>query len=146
MLSNQEDNTFQKEPVMIVYLYRHLKQLSEQLIQEHDGNVPDTIDELVKLPGVGRKTANLVVITAFDKPGVCVDTHVHRITNRWGYVTTKSADKTEMALRAKLPEQHWNSINWLLVQFGKQICKPIVPLCSMCKLNEICPKIDVLKK
>ena len=125
---------------------RYLKQLSRKLIDEYDSSVPNTIDELVKLPGVGRKTANLVVITAFGKPGICVDTHVHRIVNRWGYVKTRAPDMTETELRKKLPKRFWEMINERLVAFGKQVCKPIRPLCDKCSLSEICPKIGVLQK
>ncbi len=105
--------------------------------------VPDTIEELVKLPGVGRKTANLVVSVAFGKPAVCVDTHVHRIMNRWGAVRTKTPEDTEKALREIAPQELWSRINALLVPFGKEVCRPISPLCSSCPLREECPKIGV---
>lgn len=114
-------------------------------MDRHHSNVPDTLDELLKLPGVGRKTANLVLILGFDKTGICVDTHVHRITNRWGYVKTKSPDETEMALREKLPRKHWKEINNLLVPYGQNLCMPVSPFCSRCKIKEYCKRTDVNK-
>jgi len=117
---------------------RNLKDMAKVLIIDYDGKVPDTINELVKLPGVGRKTANLIVTSAFHKQGICVDTHVHRIMNRWGYVKTKTPNDTEIALRKKLPKRYWAVINFLLVKFGKTICKPINPRCNECRLNKIC--------
>ncbi len=105
--------------------------------------IPDTVEELVKLPGVGRKTANLVVAAAFKKPAICVDTHVHRITNIWEYVDTATPLQTEMALRKKLPQDLWIPINSLLVAFGQSICKPISPLCHLCQLEPLCPQKDV---
>jgi len=106
-------------------------------------SVPDEIDELVKLPGVGRKTANLVRSVAFGKPGICVDTHVHRITNRWGYVETRTPHQTEMALREKLPAKHWHEVNFLLVLFGQNTCTPTSPWCSKCPVQ--CKRIGVTK-
>ena len=120
--------------------------ISQLLLDKYDGRVPDTIEELTKIKGVGRKTANLVVTLAYDKPGICVDTHVHRITNRWGYIKTKYPDETEQELRKKLPHEHWIEINNLLVLFGKNICKPVGPRCDICPLNELCPKIGVKRK
>ncbi len=107
------------------------------------GAVPRTIDELLALPGVGRKTANLVMSVAFDLPAICVDTHVHRIMNIWGYVATDTPLKTEMALRKKLPEKFWIPVNSLLVAFGQSICRPIGPHCGECPLGNICPKLGV---
>ena len=107
------------------------------------GRVPDNIEELITLPGVGRKTANLVVSVAFKKPAICVDTHVHRITNIWEYVRTKTPLQTEMALRAKLPEEHWLTINSLLVAFGQYICRPVGPHCDICPLLPKCPQNGV---
>ena len=118
---------------------------SRRLLAEYGGRVPDDVEELTKLKGVGRKTANLVVTLGYGKPGICVDTHVHRICNRWGYVKTAAPDKTEMALRAALPGRHWIEINDLLVAFGQNVCKPISPLCSECKLAGFCPRLDVGK-
>ncbi|MBR9689697.1 MAG: endonuclease III [Candidatus Altiarchaeota archaeon] len=122
---------------------RMLKATAKQLIEEYNGKVPETIDELVRLPGVGRKTANLVVSVAFGKPGVCVDTHVHRICNRWGLFETKTPIKTEMAIRHRIPENLWSKLNSVLVPFGKETCKPISPLCTKCPLSNQCPKLEV---
>lgn len=121
----------------------YIKQTSQILLDDYDGQVPDTIPELVDLPGVGRKTANLVVTLAFDKPGICVDTHVHRITNRWGYIATNKPSKTEEQLRKKLPREYWKPINNLLVTYGKNICTPQSPYCSSCKLTDLCDQVDV---
>jgi endonuclease-3 len=118
---------------------------SRIIINRHHGKVPDTIDELMKLPGVGRKTANLVLILGFDKMGICVDTHVHRITNRWGYMLTKTPDETEMALREKLPRRYWKEINNLLVPYGQNLCMPVSPFCSKCKIKEYCERTGVNK-
>jgi len=115
------------------------------LLDRFDGRVPDTLDDLLSLKGVGRKTANLVLTRGFAKPGICVDTHVHRVVNRWGYVRTKSPEKTEMALRGILPPKYWIPINDLLVTFGKHVCKPISPHCSTCPLTKWCPRIGVAR-
>jgi len=124
---------------------RALKKMAEVILKNYGGKVPDSLEELLKLPGVGRKTANLVLILGFDKDAICVDTHVHRIVNRWGYVKTRSPEETEMALREKLPREYWKIINGLLVAFGKTVCKPIAPLCSRCPLAVYCPRIGVKK-
>jgi endonuclease III len=115
------------------------------LVDEYDGRTPDDLDELLALPGVGRKTANLVITLGFDKPGICVDTHVHRIANRWGYVATKTPDETEFVLRDKLPAEFWIPINDLLVTYGQNLCKPISPFCSKCRLTSYCPRLGVEK-
>jgi len=117
--------------------------ISKTLIEKYGGRVPDEIDELLQLKGVGRKTANLVVTLGYSKPGICVDTHVHRITNRWGYVSTKAPEKTEFALRAKLPQEYWIEINDMLVSFGQRICRPISPKCSSCALRPFCDRVGV---
>lgn len=122
---------------------RHLSALPGRLNELFNGRIPDTVEELIRLPGVGRKTANLVVAVAFDKPAICVDTHVHRILNIWGYVETETSFETEMALRRKLPEKYWKRINSLLVAFGQAICKPVAPHCDRCVLDGVCPKIGV---
>jgi endonuclease III len=122
---------------------RNLLSVCRELIEHHAGSVPDDIDTLVALPGVGRKTANLVVTLGFGKPGICVDTHVHRITNRWGYVTTKTPEQTEMALREKLPHQYWIEINDELVSFGQHLCHPTSPRCSICPITQYCDRIGV---
>ena len=124
---------------------RHLRQLP-QALQRFDGMVPDALDDLVTLPGVGRKTANLVRSVAFGKPAICVDTHVHRIMNIWGYVTTSSPLKTEMALRRILPERHWLQVNSLLVAFGQSLCRPVSPHCDICPLLGQCPQIGVVPR
>jgi len=122
---------------------RVIRGICRDLIEKFDGRVPDDIDALLTLKGVGRKTANLVVTEAFAKPGICVDTHVHRISNRWGLVRTKTPDKTEVALRAVLPARHWIEYNGILVAFGQTICHPTSPWCSRCKIASLCPRIGV---
>ena len=121
---------------------KHLTKLPAALAR-FGNRVPDTIEELITLPGVGRKTANLVVSVAFNKPAICVDTHVHRIMNIWEYVTTDTPLKTEMALRAKLPEKHWITVNSILVAFGQSICRPVSPHCDICPLQQQCPQRGV---
>jgi endonuclease-3 len=118
-------------------------EISGRLMAEYGGMVPDEIDELLKFKGVGRKTANLVVTLGFGKPGICVDTHVHRICNRWGYVSTKKPDETETALRNKLPAEYWIEINDLLVAFGQNHCYPVSPRCSNCRISKMCSKVGV---
>jgi endonuclease-3 len=124
---------------------RTIKDICRDLIERYDGVVPDDLDELLSLKGVGRKTANLVLTQGFSKPGICVDTHVHRISNRWGYVRTKSPHETEMALRRKLPAEYWLIYNDLLVAFGQTICTPTSPWCSRCPVATDCPKRGVLR-
>ncbi|TVM00134.1 MAG: endonuclease III [Candidatus Brocadia sp. WS118] len=124
---------------------RKIKEICETLIKTYLGKVPDEIDELLKLNGVGRKTANLVVTLGYQKPGICVDTHVHRITNRWGYVKTRNPHETEFALREKLPKKYWLTVNDLLVTFGQNICVPVSPKCSICPVNIFCKKIGVTR-
>ena len=122
---------------------RHIRAISEILLSRHGGKVPDTIEQLLQLPGVGRKTANLTVTLGFGKPGICVDTHVHRIANRFGWVETKTPDETEAALRRSLPKRWWIPINETLVRHGQQVCKPISPVCSTCPVVRACPRIGV---
>ncbi|MDH4078625.1 MAG: endonuclease III [Nitrospira sp.] len=124
---------------------KSIHQICHQLIDEHGGRVPDSIDELVTLPGVGRKTANLVVTVGFQKPGICVDVHVHRISNRWGYIKTKTPEESEQALRRKLPKEYWITYNDLLVPYGQNLCFPVSPLCSRCKLSGLCDRVGVTK-
>lgn len=123
-----------------------IKSLSREICVRYNSRVPDEIEELLTLKGVGRKTANLVVTLGYDKPGICVDTHVHRISNRWGLVRTKNPHETEFALRNILPQKYWKEINGLLVAFGQGICKPISPLCSACALDRYCPKNGVIRR
>jgi endonuclease III len=113
------------------------------LIERFHGRVPETIDELLTLKGVGRKTANLVVTQGFNKPGICVDVHVHRISNRLGYVRTRTPEKTEVALRDRLPRRYWIGYNDLLVSFGQNICLPVSPRCSRCPVGRWCPRVGV---
>ncbi len=122
---------------------RNILEISRTLIAQHKGRVPDTLEELLQLKGVGRKTANLVVTVAYNKPGICVDTHVHRLSNRLGWVKTQTPEKTEMALREILPKRYWIPINDWLVTFGQNMCQPVSPWCSKCSLNKECPKIEV---
>ena len=124
---------------------RRLMAISRIILETHGGQVPDIIETLLELPGVGRKTANLVLLEGFKKPAVCVDTHVHRISNRIGYVRTRTPDQTEMALRKKLPRKHWIRYNELLVAFGQVICRPVSPFCSRCPVAAMCPRIGVDK-
>lgn len=120
-----------------------IRAICRKLIDDYAGQVPDEIDELLKFTGVGRKTANLVVTLGYKKPGICVDTHVHRISNRWGYVKTKNPAETEAALRKKLPKAYWIEYNDLLVSLGQQICRPVSPMCSRCPVARYCEKIGV---
>lgn len=120
-----------------------IAQLSRRLVNEYGGTVPDDIDELLRLKGIGRKTANLVITLGFGMPGICVDTHVHRICNRLGYLCTKNPDETERVLRSQLPPQYWIEINDLLVAFGQNHCYPVSPRCSNCRLAGVCDRIGV---
>jgi endonuclease-3 len=120
-----------------------IRDISKQLVDHYNSKVPDTIDELLKFHGVGRKTANIVVTIGFKKHGVAVDTHVHRISNRLGYVRTKTPEQTEFALRAKLPKKYWLVYNDLLVTWGQNVCKPLSPLCSQCRIKQYCNRVGV---
>lgn len=120
---------------------KQIIQLSKEIVEKHNGEVPETIEELVKFNGVGRKTANLVVARGFNKPAICVDVHVHRIFNRMGYVKTKNPEETEFALREKLPEKHWIDINTLIVTHGQNVCKPQKPNCEVCPIKDYCDKL-----
>ena len=122
---------------------KSLKELCQVLVKEYYGKVPDKLEELLKLKGVGRKTANLTLILGHNKLGICVDIHVHRISNRWGYVKTKSPDETEMVLREILPKRFWKGYNDWLVSFGQNLCKPVSPFCGSCPIEDQCPKIGV---
>lgn len=120
---------------------KQIIELSKIITNEMNGQVPDSIEELIKFNGVGRKTANLVLAKGFQIPAICVDVHVHRIFNRLGFVKTKTPEETEFALREKLPVKHWLDINTLLVTHGQNVCKPINPKCEECPINEYCKKL-----
>jgi len=124
---------------------RSIHQICRRLLQAYAGVVPDSIEELLTLSGVGRKTANLVVTVGYGKPGICVDIHVHRISNRWGLIQTKTPDKTEVALRRTLPSRYWITFNDLLVPYGQNLCQPVSPFCSRCKIIEFCDRVGVTK-
>jgi endonuclease-3 len=125
---------------------RNIHHACRELIKRFASKVPDNIDDLLSIKGVGRKTANLVVSLAYGKNAICVDTHVHRISNRLGYVKTKMPDETEFALRKKLSRRHWIIYNTIMVAFGRKTCKPVSPLCSQCPVNRYCDRIDVTFK
>jgi endonuclease-3 len=120
-----------------------IRKISRKILDDFGGDVPHTVEELVTLPGVGRKTANIVVTLGFGKPGIAVDIHVHRISNRLGYVKTKDADATERALREKLPKRYWIEFNDLLVTYGQNLCKPVSPFCSQCRIRKYCDRVGV---
>ena len=122
---------------------KNIKKICDLLVKNYDSKVPDELDELLKFDGVGRKTANLVITLGYGKPGICVDIHVHRISNRLGYVKTKNPLETEMVLREKLPKRHWIEFNSLLVAFGQKTCRPISPICSKCPVSKHCQKVGV---
>ncbi len=122
---------------------KNIKAICRDLISLHSEKVPNTIEDLLRLPGVGRKTANLVITLGYGKLGICVDIHVHRISNRWGYVKTRTPEETEKSLRKKLPKKYWITFNALLVPFGQNLCRPISPHCSLCKIEKSCKKIGV---
>lgn len=120
---------------------KQIVELSKKLVEEYNSEVPESIEEMTKFKGVGRKTANLVMTLGFGKPAICVDVHVHRIFNRLGYVKTKNPEETEFALREKLPVKHWIPINTLLVTHGQNVCKPIKPMCELCPIKDYCEKL-----
>jgi endonuclease-3 len=122
---------------------RAIRAICRDLIRRFGGQVPDDLDALLTLKGVGRKTANLVVTVGFGKPGICVDIHVHRISNRLGFVRTTAPDRTELALRAKLPRRYWIGYNDLLVAFGQNVCRPLSPHCSRCPVARWCRRVGV---
>ena len=124
---------------------RTILEISRTLVERHAGEVPADLEALLALKGVGRKTANLVITLAFRRYGICVDTHVHRISNRWGYVRTKTPDQTEMALRSRLPRRHWRVYNDLLVAFGQNLCHPTSPWCSRCPVADRCARVGVTR-
>jgi endonuclease-3 len=117
---------------------RRIVEVAKIIHSQYGGNVPDNLDELVKMPGVGRKTANCVLVYAFEKPAIPVDIHVHRISNRLGLVDTKTPEETEFALIEKIPKKYWLEINDTFVMYGQNICKPVSPMCHVCKIKKIC--------
>lgn len=125
---------------------KQIIELSKELVEKYESKVPDSIEELVKFKGVGRKTANLTLAKGYNIPAICVDVHVHRIFNRIGYVKTTTPEETEFALREKLPKKYWLDINTLLVTHGQNICKPINPKCNNCPISEYCDKIGIKNK
>ena len=124
---------------------RTILDISERLVKSYHSQVPDEVDELLNFKGVGRKTANLVVTLGYRKPGICVDTHVHRISNRWGYVRTSSPPETEFALRKKLSLEYWIEFNDLLVTLGQNLCHPLSPRCSICPVRKFCNRVGVTR-
>src|SRR3989337_4417413 len=122
---------------------RTIRYICRELVERYKSRVPDDLDELLKLKGVGRKTANLVVTLGYGKPGICVDTHVHRISNRLGYIKTKTPEQTEYALRQLPPRRHWIVYNDLLVTYGQNVCPPISPRCSTCPAPGLRPRVRV---
>jgi endonuclease-3 len=118
---------------------KNIQNVAKILIDNYDSKVPKDIDEMVKLPGVGRKTANCVLVYGFNEAAIPVDTHVHRISNRLGWVDTKTPEQTEIELAKFLPKKYWIDINELLVRYGQEICRPVGPKCTICGLNDICP-------
>jgi endonuclease-3 len=117
---------------------RRIIEVASIIDSRYHGKVPDNLDELLKLPGVGRKTANCVLVYAFEKPAIPVDTHVHRISNRLGLVETKTPEETEFALMIKIPKKYWLRINDTFVMYGQNICKPISPMCGVCQIKKEC--------
>jgi len=122
---------------------RHLRQTAALLLERHGGRVPESMEQLLELPGVGRKTANLVRNLGYGLPGICVDTHVHRIANRLGWVRTNTPAQTERALEKVLPRRYWIPVNELLVGFGQRVCTPLSPRCSACPISGLCPRRGV---
>ncbi|RLD15406.1 MAG: endonuclease III [Caldiserica bacterium] len=122
---------------------KRIKEISKILIERFGGKVPDNLEELLTLPGVGRKTANIVITQGFNKYGIAVDTHVHRVSNRLGLVKTKTPEETEMELRKIIPKKYWIEFNDLFVSFGQNICTPISPKCSICPISKYCNKVGI---
>ena len=124
---------------------RTLRDVARRLRAEYGGRVPNTVEELLTFKGVGRKTATLVVSLGYGRPAICVDTHVHRVSNRLGLIDTRNPDESEFALMELLPEKYWIGYNELLVSFGQQICVPVSPRCSLCPLGRSCPRLGVTR-
>ena len=123
-----------------------LKRLPDAVAAQFGGVIPNTVEELIRLPGVGRKTANLVVAVAFNKPAICVDVHVHRISNRWGLIRTRTPLQTEMALRRRLPVKYWQVFNAYLVSFGQSVCRGVHPHCGACPIYAPCERVGTAQK
>ena len=117
-----------------------LKRIAAILLDQYDGKVPASMEDLLSLPGVGRKTANLVLAESFDINALCVDIHVHRISNRCGWLSSRNPDETETILRKILPVKYWKRINYLLVQYGQNLCRPVSPFCSHCVIYKQCER------
>jgi endonuclease III len=136
-----------KSVLRVIGFYRqkakYIVETARIIVRRHKGKVPDTFDELIQLPGVGRKVANCVLVYAFGKAAIAVDTHVHRITNRFGWVRTTSPEETERTLAKFLPRRHWLTINELLVTHGKTVCRPIGPKCHDCQVHRWCEQRGV---
>jgi endonuclease-3 len=154
MATTPEDMTRLSEEEIVHAIYpvgfyrnkaRTILQICRDLIDRFNSKVPDSIDQLLTLKGVGRKTANLVITLGFNKEGLCVDTHVHRISNRLGYVRTKTPEETEYALRKKLPNTYWSRYNTLMVAFGRHICFPVSPFCSRCPVAVYCDRVNITR-
>ena len=124
---------------------KQIRGICKRLLSDFGGRTPGSIEALLTLPGVGRKTANLVVTVGYRKPGICVDVHVHRISNRWGYIRTNTPEESEEALRNQLPAQFWITYNDLLVPFGQNICQPVSPWCSRCRITKYCERVGVAR-
>ncbi|MBI4439952.1 endonuclease III [Candidatus Woesearchaeota archaeon] len=122
-----------------------IRGICKKVIRDYDSEVPDSIDELLKFKGVGRKTANIVITFGFNKPGIAVDTHVHRISNRLGIARTKTPEETEYALKGIVPREYWIDLNELFVRHGQNTCRPISPFCSRCQIRKFCKRIGVTK-
>ncbi len=122
---------------------KHIIATSKMIVEQHHGKVPQTMEELLHLPGVGRKVAGCVLVYAHNKDAIPVDTHVHRLSNRLGWVKTKTPEQTEQALMKLVPKRYWQSVNDSLVWHGKTICKPITPECSRCVVREWCKRVGV---
>jgi endonuclease-3 len=138
-----------EELIYPVGFYRNkaasLKKIAAILLEKYKGNVPSQMEQLLALPGVGRKTANLVLNEAFDISAICVDIHVHRISNRCGWLSSKTPEETEMILRDILPEKFWKRINYLLVLYGQKVCRPVSPFCSRCVIHKYCNRAGVVR-
>ncbi|MFX1382957.1 MAG: endonuclease III domain-containing protein [Promethearchaeota archaeon] len=123
-----------------------IKDVSKLLLEKYEGKVPQNFDDLIELPGVGAKTANCVLVYAFKIPAIPVDTHVHRIPNRLGWIQTKAPEQTEKKLKEMLPEDQWIRVNRIFVKFGQQTCLPTNPRCDSCPISETCPKIFTIER